>query len=60
MVLRDNATIHLETLKLGEPSVLHPKEMELSNTLHESPRILARIWGGLVADLGPDINAKLK
>ncbi|MFT5538686.1 MAG: ribulose-5-phosphate 4-epimerase/fuculose-1-phosphate aldolase [Alphaproteobacteria bacterium] len=60
IVLRDNAKVHLDTLKLGEPTVLHPKEMELSNTLHESPRILERIWGGLVADLGADIDAKLK
>lgn len=60
IVLRDNARVHMDTLRLGEPSVLHPKEMEISNTLHESPKILERVWDGLVGELGPGIAEKLR
>lgn len=59
IVLRDTARIHLDVVKLGEPSALHPKEMEFSNTLHETPKILERVWDGLVGELGPGIEAKL-
>ncbi len=60
IVLRDNARIHMDILRLGEPSILHPKEMEISNTLHESQKILERVWDGLVGELGPGIADKLR
>ena len=60
IVLRDNARVHLDASRLGELSVLTEKEIEISNALHESPRILERVWDGWVAELGPDIAAKLK
>lgn len=60
IVLRDNARVHLDALKLGEPSTLTPKEMEISNTLHESDKILERVWGGWVGELGPGIDEKLR
>lgn len=61
VVLRDNARIHMDIMRLGAaPSTLHPKEMEISNTLHESPKILERVWDGMVGELGPGIEAKLK
>lgn len=52
IVMRDNARVLLDAIRLGEPSTLTPKEMEISNRLHESPRILERVWDGWVADLG--------
>jgi len=42
IVLRDNARVHLDAIRLGEPSTLTPREMEISNSLHESPRIVER------------------
>lgn len=59
IVLRDSARVHMDVLKLGaEPSALHPKEMEFSNTLHESQKILERVWDGWVGALG-DIPSKV-
>jgi HCOMODA/2-hydroxy-3-carboxy-muconic semialdehyde decarboxylase len=60
IVLRDNARVHLDAIRLGEPSTLTPKEMEISNALHESPRIVERVWDGWVAELGPGIADKLR
>ncbi len=58
IVLRDTAKVHLDAIRIGEPSPLAPKEMEISNRLHETPRILERVWDGWVSELG-DIPARV-
>lgn len=58
IVLRDSAKVHLDAIRLGEPSALAPGEMELSNRLHESPKILERVWDGWVGALG-DIPSRV-
>lgn len=58
IILRDTAKVHLDAIRLGEPSTLHPVEMDHSNRLHENPKILERVWDGWVGALG-DIPSKV-
>lgn len=58
IILRDAAKVHLDAIRLGEPSTLTPVEMDHSNRLHESQKILERVWDGWVGELG-DIPSRV-